>query len=327
MASKVEYDIRNLPLGQTAVFETIIEWNYQLEFIHDTKWSIKSCSKKDITKPLSSDIPSELNLFRPGMRLEAIDRVYPQYVCVASVLRVLEDYVLVFFDGWSNAYNYWCRYDSPEIRPVGTAERLKMPLCPPSSTSPDSSSNPNWKKGGRNWKGYLDVIGEKAAPDHIYGKLIIPEGSDKYSELAEKKDGHIPSVMENGMLSLYENSAREVLKRKIDFSKCPVKIRERLSNARRCILCGDPFLVGFHGILPWTSVEWIRTKPFSRMSILCSLKCVENFVSYNFAFDDSNDHSGISNRRYYSLHRTLYKSEHKDLSIRTSHAESKGFNY
>ncbi|KAI6647600.1 Lethal(3)malignant brain tumor-like protein 3 [Oopsacas minuta] len=325
-ASEDDYDIRKLILSDVAVFETVIEWNYQLDFIHDTKWALKITSSKQNTKPIPSDIPNELNLFKPGMRIEAIDRVYPQYVCVASILRVIGDNVLVFFDGWSNAYNYWCRYDSPEIRPAGTAQKLNMPLCPPSSTTPGSNSNLEWRKGGSEWKGYLEVKGAIAAPDHIFGKLVIPEGSDKYSDLAEKKDPK-SIVTENGMLPLFENCGRIVMREKINFSKCPVKIRDRLKTARRCIVCGGPFLVGFHGILPWTSIEWIRSKPFSRMSILCSVKCAENFTIYNFPFNDDKQQTELSNRRYYNFHRTFYNSERRDLKIQNSHAESKGFRY
>ena len=329
MASEVspdEFDVRKVPLSDLAVFDTIIEWDYQSEFIHDTKWARKIIHQKHATEPLPTDKSYELNLFKPGMRVEAIDRVYPQYVCVASILRVLGDEVLVFFDGWSNAYNYWCRYDSPEIRPVGTAEKLKMPLCPPSSTSPGSNSNPDWRRGGGTWKGYLEVKCVKAAPGHIFGKLIIPEGSDKYSELAEKKDCK-SIVRENGLLSLFENCARVAVRANLDNSKCPVKIKEKLNGARKCIVCGGPFIVGFHGILPWTSIEWIRSKPFSRMSVLCSLRCAEEFIIYKFHFDDENKHSELFNRRYYNFHRSFYNSKHKNLKIQNSYAESKGFRY
>ena len=330
MAEKLEkgFDVRKIKLQQAALSGTIIEWDLQLDFIHQTKWAIKSDLEKNATASLSTDKASELNHFEPGMRVEAIDRVYPQYVCVASILRVLGNEVLVFFDGWSNSYNYWCRFDSPEIRPVGTAERLKMPLCPPSSTSPSNSTDPSWRKGGCSWKGYLEQMDCKAAPDHIFGNLVIPEGSVKFSELAEKKDACDGKIMELGNNTLFEICARKILVEKIDYTKCPIKIRQKLDKARRCILCEGPFLVGYHAILPWTSVEWIRNKPFTRMTIVCSKECAENFIEYRFPFDKitSKSQEEQSNRRYYTLHRTFYSTDHKDLKISVNYAESRGFN-
>ncbi|XP_072316403.1 polycomb protein SCMH1-like [Eucyclogobius newberryi] len=73
----------------------------------------------------------EQNLFQVGMKLEAVDRKNPHFICPATVgaLRGVE--VLVTFDGWRGAFDYYCRYDSRDIFPVGwcalTGDNLQSP--------------------------------------------------------------------------------------------------------------------------------------------------------------------------------------------------------
>ncbi|XP_064801331.1 polycomb protein SCMH1-like isoform X10 [Oncorhynchus masou masou] len=81
----------------------------------------------------------EQNSFQVGMKLEAVDRKNPHFICPATVgaLRGVE--VLVTFDGWRGAFDYYCRYDSRDIFPVGwcslTGDNLQPPgtkgLCAP----------------------------------------------------------------------------------------------------------------------------------------------------------------------------------------------------
>uniref|UniRef100_A0A8D0DCA0 Scm polycomb group protein homolog 1 n=1 Tax=Sander lucioperca TaxID=283035 RepID=A0A8D0DCA0_SANLU len=73
----------------------------------------------------------EQNSFQIGMKLEAVDRKNPHFICPATVgaLRGVE--VLVTFDGWRGAFDYYCRYDSRDIFPVGwcglTGDNLQPP--------------------------------------------------------------------------------------------------------------------------------------------------------------------------------------------------------
>ncbi|XP_077950599.1 polycomb protein SCMH1 isoform X2 [Gasterosteus aculeatus] len=82
----------------------------------------------------------EQNSFQLGMKLEAVDRKNPHFICPATVgaLRGVE--VLVTFDGWRGAFDYYCRYDSRDIFPVGwctlTGDNLQPPgakVAPPRS--------------------------------------------------------------------------------------------------------------------------------------------------------------------------------------------------
>lgn len=65
------------------------------------------------------------------MKLEAVDRKNPHFICPATVgaLRGVE--VLVTFDGWRGAFDYYCRYDSRDIFPVGWCAMTGDNLQPP----------------------------------------------------------------------------------------------------------------------------------------------------------------------------------------------------
>lgn len=65
------------------------------------------------------------------MKLEAVDRKNPHFICPATVgaLRGVE--VLVTFDGWRGAFDYYCRYDSRDIFPVGWCTLTGDNLQPP----------------------------------------------------------------------------------------------------------------------------------------------------------------------------------------------------
>uniref|UniRef100_A0A8C2YZS5 Scm polycomb group protein homolog 1 n=1 Tax=Cyclopterus lumpus TaxID=8103 RepID=A0A8C2YZS5_CYCLU len=73
----------------------------------------------------------EQNSFQLGMKLEAVDRKNPHFICPATVgaLRGVE--VLVTFDGWRGAFDYYCRYDSRDIFPVGWCALTGDNLQPP----------------------------------------------------------------------------------------------------------------------------------------------------------------------------------------------------
>ncbi|XP_076008866.1 polycomb protein SCMH1 isoform X1 [Genypterus blacodes] len=73
----------------------------------------------------------EQNSFHVGMKLEAVDRKNPHFICPATVgaLRGVE--VLVTFDGWRGAFDYYCRYDSRDIFPVGWCALTGDNLQPP----------------------------------------------------------------------------------------------------------------------------------------------------------------------------------------------------
>lgn len=77
--------------------------------------------------------PPKENLFKVGMKLEALDPKNPLLVCVATVAGVDGDKIRVDFDGYLGS-DYWCRYDSRDIFPVGWCYYSGHPLQPPGKT-------------------------------------------------------------------------------------------------------------------------------------------------------------------------------------------------
>ena len=64
--------------------------------------------------------------FQVGQRLEAVDKKNSTQVCVASIADMLEEHVLIHFDGWEDIYDYWCDPSSPYIHPVGWCEENQV---------------------------------------------------------------------------------------------------------------------------------------------------------------------------------------------------------
>ena len=73
--------------------------------------------------------------FRPGMRLEALDKKHPTMICVATVQNVQNHQLLIHFDGWSDMYDYWCKCTSTDIHPIGYCQRAGRKLEPPKGIS------------------------------------------------------------------------------------------------------------------------------------------------------------------------------------------------
>ncbi|XP_035377224.1 sex comb on midleg-like protein 2 isoform X2 [Electrophorus electricus] len=74
------------------------------------------------------------NGFKPGMKLEAVDKKNPYLICPATVGEIKGDEVFIMFDGWRGAFDYWCRYDSRDIFPVGWCSVTKHSLQPPGNS-------------------------------------------------------------------------------------------------------------------------------------------------------------------------------------------------
>ncbi|XP_030699335.1 lethal(3)malignant brain tumor-like protein 1 isoform X1 [Globicephala melas] len=93
--------------------------------------------------------------FQVGMKLEAVDRMNPSLICVASVTDVVDSRFLVHFDNWDDTYDYWCDPSSPYIHPVGWCQKQGKPLTPPQDyPDPDSFC----------WETYLEETGASAVP-------------------------------------------------------------------------------------------------------------------------------------------------------------------
>uniref|UniRef100_A0A8C5SK85 L3MBTL histone methyl-lysine binding protein 1 n=1 Tax=Laticauda laticaudata TaxID=8630 RepID=A0A8C5SK85_LATLA len=99
--------------------------------------------------------PDSVSGFQVGLKLEAVDRMNPSLICVATVTDVVDNRFLVHFDNWDDTYDYWCDPSSPYIHPVGWCQEHGKPLTPPQDY-PDPE-NFCWEK-------YLSETGASAAP-------------------------------------------------------------------------------------------------------------------------------------------------------------------
>ncbi|XP_045430183.1 lethal(3)malignant brain tumor-like protein 1 isoform X2 [Pipistrellus kuhlii] len=101
-----------------------------------------------------------------GRKLEAVDRMNPSLVCVASVSDVVGSRFLVHFDNWDDTYDYWCDASSPYIHPVGWCQKHGKPLTPPQDyPDPDSFC----------WEKYLEETRTTAVPSWAF-KVRPPHG-------------------------------------------------------------------------------------------------------------------------------------------------------
>ncbi|CAH0399852.1 unnamed protein product [Chilo suppressalis] len=100
----------------------------------------------------------QTNTFMVGQKLEAVDKKNPQLICCATVGAVRNEQIHVTFDGWRGAFDYWCKFDSRDIFPVGWCARAGHPLQPPGQKSatapsrfklrPSGIPNPALPEGG-----------------------------------------------------------------------------------------------------------------------------------------------------------------------------------
>ncbi|XP_047187209.1 lethal(3)malignant brain tumor-like protein 1 isoform X2 [Scophthalmus maximus] len=91
--------------------------------------------------------------FEIGMKLEAVDRMNPSLICVATVTDMVDCRFLVHFDNWDDTYDYWCDASSPYIHPIGWCQERNLPLTPPQDY-PDQARF--------SWSGYMEETGSKA---------------------------------------------------------------------------------------------------------------------------------------------------------------------
>uniref|UniRef100_A0A8C0G146 Lethal(3)malignant brain tumor-like protein 1 n=1 Tax=Chelonoidis abingdonii TaxID=106734 RepID=A0A8C0G146_CHEAB len=122
--------------------------------------------------------------FQVGTKLEAVDRMNPSLICVATVTDVVDNRFLVHFDNWDDTYDYWCDPSSPYIHPVGWCQAHGKPLTPPQDyPNPDSF----------NWEKYLMETGASAVPAWAF--KVQPPHSFLVNMKLEAVDRRTPSLI------------------------------------------------------------------------------------------------------------------------------------
>ncbi|XP_035915176.1 uncharacterized protein LOC118513481 isoform X2 [Anopheles stephensi] len=69
--------------------------------------------------------------FKPGQRLEVVDRKQPKLIRPAKVVATDGYEVSLCFEGWPREYEFWIEDDSTDLHPVNWCARTKHPLEPP----------------------------------------------------------------------------------------------------------------------------------------------------------------------------------------------------
>ncbi len=63
------------------------------------------------------------NLFKQGMKLEAVDQKHPSNICPATIAAVDKDHVTIHLDGWDDSNDYKCSYKARTLFPVGWCKK------------------------------------------------------------------------------------------------------------------------------------------------------------------------------------------------------------
>lgn len=71
--------------------------------------------------------------FKPGMKLEIVDKKNPRIIRPASVIAVDDYEIKILFDNWPSNYAYWIDDDNTDIHPVQWCAKTGHFLDPPPS--------------------------------------------------------------------------------------------------------------------------------------------------------------------------------------------------
>eukprot|EP01063_Lacrimia_lanifica_P021548 TRINITY_DN289_c0_g2_i1.p1 TRINITY_DN289_c0_g2~~TRINITY_DN289_c0_g2_i1.p1 ORF type:complete len:238 (+),score=85.31 TRINITY_DN289_c0_g2_i1:67-780(+) len=112
-------------------------------------------------------------LFRPGMRLEARDRMTVGYLCVATIAEVDGRRVKVHFDGWTDKYDYWTDDDHQDLAPIGTCKRLGYFLEGPKGFASVEGPWRGFMDTFDSWEAYLATGPYEAAPEVYFARLDV----------------------------------------------------------------------------------------------------------------------------------------------------------
>ncbi|KAK3096803.1 hypothetical protein FSP39_003478 [Pinctada imbricata] len=102
------------------------------------------------------------------MRLEALDRLTPNLICVATIEKIDEKTgkILIHFDGWTNRYDYWTEFETPDLHPVGYMEENGHSL---GTKNPQLQAPKGYTKQFT-WETYCKEIGHLPVPYHLFSE-------------------------------------------------------------------------------------------------------------------------------------------------------------
>ena len=212
---------------------------------------------RTISSPQASDTPSAGNLFRIGMKIEAVDPNFPEMYCPCTVLRCVGDEVMFNFDGWGHYWDMWLYWYSPLMRPIGTTQLIKKAL-----TIYNLSTDPF------QWESYLKESNSIAAPKKAFSELYVCEFS------------HSDAVLP---LSLLVVNSLLRIRDKTKFSRCiqlfPFVINGKPFQLKECFICKKRYFRGWLAIPAFTVPKYLRQPNW--MAQLCSHSCLREYHKDN----------------------------------------------
>lgn len=112
------------PVGFTSCCSSYPKWIEKRIAKPGTVLAPDNCFEPEPERP-------PVNLFKRGMKLEAVDKKNTYLICPATVGDVQGAEISVVFDGWKGSFDYKCSYDSRDIFPVGWCNRTGYTLQRP----------------------------------------------------------------------------------------------------------------------------------------------------------------------------------------------------
>ena len=97
--------------------------------------------------------------WRVGAKLECADPDKPDLVHVATVTNIMENRVLIHFDGWSHSYDFWCPPSSWLLHPVGWCASHGGSVAPPLDSGGPMVNTSSWS-----WPSYLSSTASSPVP-------------------------------------------------------------------------------------------------------------------------------------------------------------------
>lgn len=100
---------------------------------------------------------SQTHGYKVGMKIEADDLRNSGKVCVATIADILDNRLLILFDGWDDSYSYWIDINSPYIHPVNWHKKNGFSIVPPPEYEERFS-----------WGAYLAETGAEPATEDLF---------------------------------------------------------------------------------------------------------------------------------------------------------------
>ncbi|XP_037073901.1 lethal(3)malignant brain tumor-like protein 2, partial [Pollicipes pollicipes] len=153
--------------------------------------------------------------FQPGQRLEAVDLMDPQLVCVATVAAVVGRLLRIHFDGWEERFDQWVDASSPDIFPVGWCRLVGHQLepeeedgCPPPTeegdrrpSSPEKDRHPSPEEEEEDRRPSPEEGEEDRRPPDE-GDAVAASGDQAAEDVGEQAPAEVQTFPEEDQLEL-----------------------------------------------------------------------------------------------------------------------------